>query len=55
MWERHVQNSNFTAEINAIKSSTRRKKPVLTIDEHGIVPESISVAKLIPKNTSSQA
>lgn len=49
MWERHVQNSNFTAEINAIKSSTR-KKPVLTIDEHGIVPESISVAKLIQKH-----
>lgn len=46
MWERHVQNSNFTAEINAIKSSTR-KKPVLTIDEHGIVPESISFTSLI--------
>lgn len=64
MWERHVQNSSFTSEINAIKSNTRnnpKNQLGLAIDKNGILrcherlirenfPESTSFPKLLPKN-----
>ena len=64
MWERHIQNSSFSLEINAIENNTRnnlKKQLGLKMDENGILhchgrlirenlPESTVFPKLLPKN-----
>lgn len=64
MWERHVQNSSFSSEINAVKKNTKnnlKDQLGLQLDQNGILrchgrmirenlPESSIFPKLLPKN-----
>ena len=64
MWERHVQNSSFSSEINAVKKNTKnnlKDQLGLQLDQNGILrchgrmirenlPESSILPKLPPKN-----
>ena len=63
MWERHIQNSSFSLEINAINNTRNNLKNQLGLkmDENGILhchgrltrenlPESTVFPKLLPKN-----
>ncbi|XP_073249615.1 uncharacterized protein [Porites lutea] len=64
MWERHVQNSSFSSEINAVKKNTKnnlKDQLSLQLDQNGILrchgrmirenlPESSIFPKLLPKN-----